>query len=270
MKKVLSLVLVAAMLLACCFSFASCGKVEDVKKVTEQGYFYCGITVYDPMNYYDEDGNLIGFDTEFAKAVAEELGLQAKFATIDWPSKYLELNSGAIDVIWNGFTFGAESDGTSRTEYVDFSYAYLNNTQCVVVRKADLAQYTSMDSLAGKRGVAEGASSGEAVAQEATELYTAVNVQSKALMELAGNQADFAVIDLLMAQAMVGTGDYEDLAIVEAIELEPEVYAIGFRKGSDLVAKVNEAIVKLSQNGKLAEIAAKYNLSNALITNIGE
>ena len=89
-------------------------------------------------------------------------------------------------------------------------------------------------------------------------------------MELAGNTADFAVIDLLMAQAMVGQGDYADLAIVEAIELEPEVYAIGFRKGSDLVAKVNEAILKLAENGKLAEIAAKYDLSNAWIPNIGE
>ena len=261
MKKFLSLVLVAVML-ASALCFAGCEKEDNTLTV----YTEAGFAPYE----FIYNNEIVGVDIAIMQAVAEELGLQAKFATIDWPSKYLELNSGAIDVIWNGFTFGAESDGTSRTEYVDFSYAYLNNTQCVVVRKADLAQYTSMDSLAGKRGVAEGASSGEAVAKEATELYTAVNVQTKALMELAGNQADFAVIDLLMAQAMVGTGDYEDLAIVEAIELEPEVYAIGFRKGSDLVAKVNEAIVKLSQNGKLAEIAAKYNLTNALITNIGE
>ena len=88
-------------------------------------------------------------------------------------------------------------------------------------------------------------------------------------MELKAGTIDFAVIDVLMAEAMVGQGDFADLAINNAYTPEPEVYAIGCRKGSDMTAKINEAILKLVENGKLAEIAAKYELSDALIKNIG-
>ena len=106
MKKIISLALALVMLCAVAAGFSSCGKGRDWAKIEEQGYFVCGITVYAPMNYFDENGNLVGFDTEFAKAVAEKLGVEAKFQVIDWPSKYMELNGGAIDLIWNGFTYG--------------------------------------------------------------------------------------------------------------------------------------------------------------------
>ena len=276
MKKILALALAAVMLFACVFSLASCKK-SDAEAIAEKGYFVCGITYYAPMNYFDEDGNLVGFDTEFAEAVAAELGLEAKFQLIQWGSKYNELNSGAIDLIWNGFTFGNEtlSDGTSvpRSDYVDFTYSYLNNSQCVVMKKADLAGIDSLDDLKTMTGAAEAGSSGEAVIKgiEGATL-TPVSAQTNALMEVKGGQAQFAVIDVLMAESMVGKEgtDYADLAIVTAVELEAEVYAIGLRKDSDFTAKVNEAIAKLSANGKLAEIAAKYELSNALIPNIGK
>lgn len=274
MKKILALALAAVMLVCCAFSFASCGK-SDTAAIEEKGYFVCGITYYAPMNYFDEEGNLVGFDTEFAEAVAAELGLEAKFQLIQWGSKYNELNSGAIDLIWNGFTYGNETldDGTSvpRSDYVDFTYSYLNNSQCVVMKASDLAGIDSLDDLKTMTGAAEAGSSGEAVIKgiEGATL-TPVAAQSNALMEVKGGTAKFAVIDVLMAESMVGKADYADLAIVTAIELEPEVYAIGLRKGSDFTAKVNEAIAKLSENGKLAEIAAKYDLSNALIPNIGK
>ncbi|MBQ9735526.1 MAG: transporter substrate-binding domain-containing protein [Clostridia bacterium] len=274
MKKILAVALAAVMLLVCAFSFASCSK-SDAASIEEKGYFVCGITYYAPMNYFDDDGNLVGFDTEFAQAVAAELGLEVKFQLIQWGSKYNELNSGAIDMIWNGFTFGNETleDGTSvpRSNYVDFTYSYLNNSQCVVMKASDLAGIDSLDDLATMTGAAEAGSSGEAVIkgiQGAT--LTPVAAQSNALMEVKGGTAKFAVIDVLMAESMVGKADYADLAIVTAIELEPEVYAIGLRKDSDFTAKVNAAIAKLSENGKLAEIAAKYDLSNALIPNIGK
>ena len=274
MKKILSIVLAAALLACTLFAFASCNK-SDAAAIEEKGYFVCGITYYAPMNYFSEDGDLIGFDTEFAQAVAEELGLEAKFQLIQWGSKYNELNSGAIDLIWNGFTFGNETldDGTSvpRSDYVDFTYSYLNNSQCVVMKASDLANIDSLDDLKGMTGAAEAGSSGEAVIKDIDgATLTPVSAQTNALMEVKGGTAKFAVIDVLMAESMVGQADYSDLAIVTAIELEAEVYAIGLRKGSDFTAKVNAAIAKLSENGKLAEIAAKYELSNALIPNIGK
>lgn len=282
MKRILALILAVAMLTASMFALAACGdngdngdngntETGDFAEIKEKGYFVCGITVYAPMNYFTEEGDLTGFDTEFAQAVAAELGLEAKFQVISWPQKYMELNSGAIDLIWNGFTFGEEKDGVSRTEYVDFTHAYLENRQCLVTKADKLDTYSTPESLKGKLGVAEGGSSGEAVALELTDEanVTTFTSQASALMELEAGNADFAVIDYQMANSMVGQGDYKDLAINDAVQPESEVYAIGCRKGSDLTAKINEAIVKLSENGKLAELAEKYGLENDLIANIG-
>lgn len=272
MKRFLKLALVFTLALCMLAGITACGKTGDWAAIEEDGYFTCGITVYEPMNYFDADGNLVGFDTEFATAVAEVLGLEAKFQVISWPNKYMELNSGAIDLIWNGFTYGNESDGVSRTEYVDFTYSYLENRQCLITKADRVDELNSAEALAGKKGVAEGGSSGEGVAVELSgdeKNITTFTSQASALMELSAGNADFAVIDYQMAKAMVGTGDYKDLAINEAVQPEAEVYAIGCRKGSDLTAKINEAIKTLSENGKLAELAEKYGLTNDLIANIG-
>lgn len=268
MKKLLCLVLSVILAATLLCSLVSCGK-SDWKEIEEKGRFVCGITYYEPMNYFDENGDLVGFDTEFAQAVAKELGVEVKFQLISWDAKYTELNSGAIDAIWNGFTRGDE-DGVSRAEYVDFSYDYLNNSQCIVMKADAVASYTTLESLAGLKGMAEAGSAGEAVAKDATENYTAAASQADALMELKAGTVDFIVIDVLLANAQVGAGNYTDLAKNTAIACEPEVYAIGFRKGSDFTAKVNAAIKTLSENGTLATIAEKYGLSNALIENIGK
>ena len=273
MKRILTLVLAVLLLASMTLGFSSCGKKSDWEAVKEKGYFVCGITVYEPMNYFDEDGNLVGFDTEFAQAVAKELGLEAKFQVISWPNKYIELNGGAIDLIWNGFTYGLESDGVSRTEYVDFTHAYLENRQCLITKADRVAELNTAEAFKGLKGVAEGGSSGQGVAEELAgdaKKITTFTSQAAALMELVAGTADFAVIDYQMAKAMVGVGDYASLAINEAVKPESEVYAIGCRKGSDLTAKINEAIEKLSQDGTLAALAEKHGLTNDLIANIGK
>lgn len=273
MKRILSVILAVATVVALVLSLSGCNAKSDWATVQEKGGFVCGITLYEPMNYFDEDGNLTGFDTEFAQAVAAELGVEAKFQVINWPNKYMELNGGFIDLIWNGFTYGNESDGVSRTEYVDFTYAYLENRQCLVTKADRVDELNSADAFKGKTAVVEGGSSGEAVAEElagSADKLVKFTSQAAALMELSSGSADFAVIDYQMAKAMVGSGDYTDLAINNAVQPEPEVYAIGCRKGSDLTEKVNAAIKALSENGKLAELAAKYHLTNDLIANIGD
>lgn len=272
MKRFLTITLAFVLALCMVAGLASCGSEKsDWQTIEEKGSFVCGVTVYEPMNYKDEAGEWTGFDTEFAIAVAEVLGLEVKFQEIDWPSKYVELNSGAIDLIWNGFTYGMESDGVSRTEYVDFTYAYLENRQCLVTKADRVDELNSAEALAGKQGVAEGGSSGEGVAitLAGEGNVSTFDSQAAALLELKAGTADFAVIDYQMAKAMVGTGDYEDLVINDAVQPEAEVYAIGARKGSDFTAKVNEAIKTLSANGKLAELAEKYGLTNDLIADIG-
>lgn len=269
MKKLLTVLLASLLVLGAAMGLTGCKAKGDYDKIKEKGFFVCGITLYEPMNYFDSDDNLTGFDTDFANAVAEKLGLSAKFQIINWSSKYLELNSGAIDCIWNGFTYGSESDGVSRTQYVDFSYKYLANGQCVVTSVANLSVLNTEEAFAGKKGMAEGGSAGETLAQSLSSVYTASTSQASALMELKNGTVDFIVIDSTMANAMVGKGDYAGLSVNDAVPTEAEEYAIGFRKGSDFTAKVNEAIKTLSADGTLATIAAKYGLSGDLIPNIG-
>ena len=88
--------------------------------------------------------------------------------------------------------------------------------------------------------------------------------QINAFPEVKSGAVDFAVVDIVLAKNICGKGDYADLAIVDAIELESEIYAIGFKKGSDLTAKVNAAIKQLEENGKLMELAKKYGFENVL------
>ena len=155
MKKILALTLA---LIMCVFCFASCGNTSDDNN--DVVTLTIGYTDYAPMNY-EENGKLVGFDTEFAEAVCAKLGMEPKFQLIDWGNKYMEVDSGNIDCIWNGFTFNcADDDGIQRSDKVDFSYAYMNNEQCVVVKAADVANYTTADALAGKKVSAENGSAG--------------------------------------------------------------------------------------------------------------
>ena len=264
MKKILALTLA---LIMCAFCFASCGNTND--DTTDVKTLTIGYTDYAPMNY-EENGKLVGFDTEFAEAVCAKLGMEPKFQLIDWGNKYMEVDSGNIDCIWNGFTFNcADDDGIQRSDKVDFSYAYMNNEQCVVVKAADVANYTTADALAGKKVSAENGSAGEGVAKDFVGdngEYVGVTAQMNTLTELKSGNVDFVVIDKTMAKTIIGQGDYADLAIADAIEIEAEQYAIGFKKGSDLTAKVNAAIVELAEDGTLAALAEKYGLSNYVIT----
>ncbi|MDR2908862.1 MAG: transporter substrate-binding domain-containing protein [Oscillospiraceae bacterium] len=262
MKRIISLALTGVLLIGMVVSLASCsGGSGDSKLV-------CGITAYEPMNYRDGSGNWTGFDTEFAALVAQELGMKVEYQEIEWGSKYSELEAGTINCIWNGFTANTvETDtGKSRSEYVDFSYSYMLNQQCVVIKAERAGEFASAESLAGKTAAAEKGSAGETFAVEAVGEAGAVvdsAAQVNTFIEVKSGAVDFAVVDILLAKELAGSGDYSDLAIA-GIELPSEVYAVGFKKGSDLTEKVNGAMKTLSDNGKLAELAEKYGLENSL------
>ena len=262
MKKILAMVLALTMIIGAVFTMSSCAKEDDV--------LVCGVTIFEKMNEQKEDGTWTGFETEFAQEVGKILGMEVKFQIIDWGNKYNELNSGAIDCIWNGFTANSSDEDPSgkqvkRSDLVDFSYGYMLNQQCIVVRKDKLANFTNEESLKGKTACAETASAGEAYAKSATDAkITSVPAQIKAFTEVKSGAVDFAVVDILLAKNVCGEGDYKDLTIVEDIELDSEIYAVGFKKGSKLTAKVNDAIKQLEKNGKLEELAKKYGFENVL------
>ena len=263
MKKVLALVFAALMIVAC---FAGCAnKQADSKKTIVVGY-----TIYEPMNYLDENGELVGYDTELAKAVFTNLGYEVTFKEIEWSAKYTDLASGNIDCVWNGFTCNtADDDGVQRAEKVDFSYNYMENRQVVVVKK-DSGIKAAAD-LSGKIGSAESGSAGETYAKT----FEGANVkgflkQTDCLMEVKSGTADFAVLDAQLAKSYCGEGDYADLAIVDALSSEVEYYGIGFKKGSELTANVNAQLEKLGADGTIAALAEKYGVANTAIKDFSD
>lgn len=259
MKKLLALLLVAVLSLGI---FAGCKEPE--KEVIVVGY-----TPYAPMNYMDGD-ELVGFDTELAKAVFEELGYAVRFQEIDWNAKYTDLESGNIDCVWNGFTCNtADDDGIARADKVDFSYNYMENRQVVVVKNN--SGITSAADLAGKKGGAEKSSAGETYANgfEGVTVKT-VTKQTDCLMEVNSGTLDFAVLDAQLAKSYAGKGDYANLVIVDSLSSDVEYYAVGFKKGSDLTAKVNEQLENLAKDGTIARLAEKYGVSNTAITDFSD
>ena len=236
---------------------------DDWSSIQEKGSIVIGITEYAPMNYKDEDGTLIGFDTEFAEKACEKLGLTPEFIVINWETKEMELKSNNIDCIWNGLTVTED-----RRENMAFTDSYLTNRQVVVISAENADKYTDAASLKDATVVAESGSAGEsAIALGLTDAnYIAVDSQANALLEVKAGTADAAVIDYSMAKSMTGEGtDYTDLQIVSAIDMQPEEYAIGFRLDSTAVEKFNEVIATFESDGTFSALAEKYDIADLLI-----
>ena len=275
MKKILSLAMAAAMAL----SLVACGggsasstpstsspagstapTVEsDLEYIKNKGEMIIGYTIYEPMNYTDENGVFTGFDTELAMAVCEKLGVEPAFQLIDWGTKEIELAGKTIDCIWNGMTLNAE-----REENMNCTQPYVKNAQVVVMKAG--ADYTDTASLADKSVCAEIGSAGEETIQGDDNLskaqFVGKPVQTDCLLEVKAGTCDAAVLDLTLAKAMIGEGtDYADLVIVD--ELAVEFYGVAFRKGSDVRDEVNNLFDELTADGTLAALADKYSLELA-------
>ena len=277
MKRVVSAILAGAMALglaACGGSAASTSTAasasaagstaasqteSDLDYIKGKGKLVIGYTVYEPMNYTDEQGNFTGFDTELATAVCKKLGVEPDFVEINWDTKVVELDAKSIDCIWNGMTLTDDIMANTAT-----TKAYAKNAQVVVVKEG--TDYTSTADLAGKTVVAEAGSAGETAIAEDAGLaqadYISKSVQTDCLMEVAAGTADAAVLDLTLANAMIGQGtDYADLKIVD--ELNAEEYGVAFRKGSDAAAAADAAFDELKADGTMEALADKYDLALA-------
>ena len=232
---------------------------SEVAAIQSKGTLVVGITDFAPMDYKDADGNWIGFDADMAKAFAESLGVDVEFVEIDWDNKVLELNSQAIDCVWNGMTLTDEV-----TSAMECSNAYCNNAQVVIVPADKAADYQTVEACADLAFAVEAGSAGEAEVDALGYNFTPVKAQSDALMEVAAGTSDAAVIDSLMAAAMVGEGTgYADLTYT--VGLNSEEYGVGFRKGSDLAAALNDFFAAAYADGSMLECAETYGVQAALI-----
>lgn len=248
MKKFFAVLLGLALGVTMLFGMTACGGDDgNTLKI--------GITYYEPMNYFDENNKLVGFDTEFAEKACAELGFTPKFIEIDWNTKQIALQTKEIDVIWNGMTIKEEL-----REFMAISDAYMENKQVVVVRSADASKYTDVASLAQATSIAvENGSAGELSTAELGVALNKMSKQADCLLEVKSGTSDIAVIDLTMAKAMTGAGtDYADLTYID-VGFEGEEYGIGVRKeDTDLLSDLNALIAKYKTDGTFDSLVKKY------------
>ena len=254
MKKLFACFLVLLLL-----SAVACAEESDLAYVQGKGVLVIGITDFAPMDYKDEEGNWIGFDADMAKAFADSLQVDAEFVEIDWDNKILELNGKTIDCVWNGMTLTDEV-----LSAMTCSRAYANNAQVVILPADSISLYPDVASLSGLTFAVEAGSAGEAEIAALGYAMTPVKAQSDALMEVAAGTSDAAVIDSLMAAAMVGEGTgYASLAY--SLPLNSEEYGVGFRKGSDLAEALNAFFSEAYADGRMISCAETYGVQAAII-----
>ncbi len=173
----------------------------DWAYIQQKGTLVIGITDYKPMDYKGENGEWIGFDADYARAVCAALGVTAEFKEIDWDNKLISLAAKEIDCIWNGMTITPAIE-----EAADCTIPYMYNTQVAVVHKKNADKYTSLDSLKGLAIAAEGGSAGEKVIKDNADLaggLKSVTAQTDALLEVLSGASEAAIVDMTLAKALI-------------------------------------------------------------------
>lgn len=265
MKKIVAIILAV---LTVCVGFAACsGAKDDTKKaqtdsekIVANGKLVVGITDFAPMDYKEEGKDeWIGFDADMAKAFAKSLGVEVEFVEIDWDNKVLELQNGTIDCVWNGMTLTDEVKAA-----MECSKAYCNNAQVVIVNKDAADKYQSVEACKELNFAVEAGSAGEEQAKANGFNFTPVKDQATALTEVKNGSCNAAIIDSLMAAAMVGEGTgFADLTYT--IGLNSEEYGVGFRKDSDMAQKLNDFIDASMKDGSMEKCAEQYGVQASLI-----
>lgn len=281
MKKIITLILSLVMVCSIGLFATSCGCKGNTSKMVNvrTKNITVGYTIFAPMNY-TENKVFKGFDTELALMVFNALGYEVNFKEIVWENKYLDLNTGTIDCIWNGFTSNstdknANGEDIARSESVDFSYNYMINEQCIV-RGKNSTNVTDVSGFANKLIAFESGSAGESFVDSTiiskgnvTIAKREKSTQMEALSAVEMGASDYAIVDKSLAESVIASGNYTNVAINEGIEIPIEYYAIGFKKGSTLTAQVNVMLDAFAKTGQLMELAKKYKLENRIITNFG-
>ncbi|SFB04201.1 polar amino acid transport system substrate-binding protein [Acetitomaculum ruminis DSM 5522] len=235
-------------------------KKSSDNKASEAETFTVGFDKdFPPYGYVEEDGSYAGFDIDLATEVAKRLNLEINLQPIDWDAKDMELSSGTIDCIWNGFTINGRED-----EYT-WSDAYMNNSQVFVVRTKDNIKSTK--DLAGKIVSVQTDSSAQASLEEEEnadlkasfkELVVCADYNS-AFMDLESGAVDAIAMDVGVARYQITKRDGNDTYAVLDEELASEQYGVGFLKGNTkLRDKVNDTLKEMVKDGTFAEISEKW------------
>jgi len=254
MKKFVTIMLVGLMVLA---SLVGCGAKESAS--AEKKTFTVGFDAeFPPYGYMDENGEYTGFDLELAQEVCDRNGWELVKQPIDWDAKDMELSSGSIDCIWNGFTInGREDEYTWSVPYVDNSQVFVVPTSSGITTHADLAgkavgvqkDSSALAALTDEEGAADLAATFGSLTQ-----YSDYNT---AFMDLEAGAVDAVAIDIGVAAYQINSRGDAFMMLDE--ELSTEQYAIGFLKGNtELKDKVEATLMEMVNDGTFMKIAEKY------------
>lgn len=249
---------VAISLFLASLSLAGCNaQTQDtsLEDIIDRGEFILGLdATFAPMGFTNDANEIVGFDIDIAREVTERLGVELVLQPIDWDAKVLELNSGNIDAIWNGFTITP-----ARRDEVSFSLPYLNNRQVVLTNVEGL---DTLAELADKKVGVQLQSSGQ-TALEASTIYTSIEEEVKfntfdlAIADLQAGRIDAVVIDEVMGRyinAELGL----PFTVLED-DLGDEEYGIGFRKDDLLLTeRINEILLDMKEDGTAATISIAW------------
>lgn len=275
MKKIITFISALIMATVALFSFTACAPAKSKVVDVTPNKIVVGYTNYKPMNY-EEKGVLKGFDIELALMTFTALGYDVQFTLINWDNKYMELESGNIDCVWNGFTRNSSDKvggvETPREDIVDFTKSYMNNAQCII-RASATKEITQISDFTNKSIAYEAGSAGESYVSSKIKdnvdfSDTPLTSQMDAVMQVLAGTCDYAVIDIILARSIAGKGNYSDIVINEsydALDLPEEFYAVAFAKGSELDEKVNIIFDAFAKTGQLKALADKYGLGEDVI-----
>ena len=239
-------------------SESAAGDVDDsLQKILDKGEFVMGFDEnFPPMGYKDENGELTGFDVELAQEVAKHMNINVKLQPINWKAKEMELNSGNVDVLWNGFTITDE-----RKEALLMSDPYMQNEQVVVVTKD--SPIKKLADLAGKKLAVQDGSSAQAAIADNPELAASIGEQVNftdnvmAMMDVYSGNTDALAVDSIVADYYLAKDPGKYVILEET--LAPEEYGIGFRKGEEaFMNAVMDALKNMKEDGTAAQISEKW------------
>lgn len=258
MKKVMAGLLAGLM----AFSMVACGNKSasaektDAKDTNNDGKFVVGFDQdFPPFGYVGDDGEYTGFDLELAAECAKRMGQEIVYQPIDWDAKDMELESGTIDCIWNGFTMDGREDKYTWTD------PYMDNSQVVVVRKD--SGISGLDDLAGKIVEVQKESSAQSALEENTDLsgsfaqLLTVGEYNTAIMDLESGAVDAIAMDIFVAKDQLA--DKGDELVILDEQISSEKYAVGFLKGNtELRDQVQKTLEEMVADGTFAEISKKW------------
>ncbi|MTI49134.1 amino acid ABC transporter substrate-binding protein [Sporosalibacterium faouarense] len=260
-----NLLFILTLFISITFIISACGKEEIVNgigldEIVEQGYVTIGLDdTFAPMGFRNEQGEIVGFDVDLAKEAFKRIGVEVRFQPIDWSMKEAELNSGNIDLIWNGYTITME-----REEKVAFTKPYLENKQ-VIITLSDSNIVKKEDLIGKKVAVQSGSSSLDAVNKEQELVKQFKNgelilfeTNNEAFMDLEAGRTDAVVADEILARYYIQKRGVKKYKILEE-DFGKENYGIGLRKpDTELLEKLDQTLVELKNDGSAKLISEKW------------